>query len=105
MQLRLNSSFQTLVVCSWPNHAHMHTTKLLGIDMEVAKQLKTVFVFVPPLSAVSSDNLQDIHNVEKMMGTEFASDWDVDGKEVLQGRVFDFAELQHINASGKPQIT
>ncbi|KAG2062752.1 hypothetical protein BDR04DRAFT_1164695 [Suillus decipiens] len=31
------------------------------------------------------------------MGTEFASDWDVDGKEVLQGRAFDFAELQRVN--------
>ncbi|KAG2354098.1 hypothetical protein BDR07DRAFT_1382540 [Suillus spraguei] len=29
------------------------------------------------------------------MGTECALDWDVDGKEVLKGRTFDFAELQH----------
>ncbi|KAG2067053.1 hypothetical protein BDR04DRAFT_1159597 [Suillus decipiens] len=74
-------------------HAHMHTTELPGIDTEVAKQLETDFAFVPPLSAVSSDNLkgpesislddmdaefarlEDIRNVEKKW-TEFASDWD-----------------------------
>ncbi|KAG2069161.1 hypothetical protein BDR04DRAFT_1102122, partial [Suillus decipiens] len=93
-------------------HAHNRTS---GIDTEVAKQLETDFAFVPPLSAVSSDNLQgpelislddidaefarleDIRNAEKTMGTEFASDWDVNGKEVLQGRAFDFAELQRVD--------
>jgi hypothetical protein len=28
--------------------------------------------------------LDDICNAEKMMDTEFASDWDVNGKEVLK---------------------
>ncbi|KAG2360537.1 hypothetical protein BDR07DRAFT_1412142 [Suillus spraguei] len=96
-------------------HAHMHTTELPGIDTEVAKQLETDFAFVPPLSAVSSDNLEgpesislddidpefarleDIRNAEKTMSTEFSSDWDVDRKEVLQVRAFDFAELQRVD--------
>ncbi|KAG1772933.1 hypothetical protein EV702DRAFT_1131742, partial [Suillus placidus] len=95
--------------------AHMHTTELPGIDTEVDKQLETDFAFVPPLAAVSGDNLkgpesislddidaefarlEDIRNAEKMMDTEFASDWDVDGKEVLEGRAFDFAELQRVD--------
>ncbi|KAG1798450.1 uncharacterized protein HD556DRAFT_1523417 [Suillus plorans] len=79
----------------------MHTTELPGIDTDVAKQLETDFAFVPPLSAVSGDNLEafsrleDIRNTEKMM--EFASNWDVDRKEVLEGRAFDFVELRHVN--------
>jgi hypothetical protein len=99
-------------------HAHMHTTELPGIDTDVAKQLETDFAFVPPLAAVSSDTscnlegpesislddidaefarLEDIRNGEKVMDLEFSSDWDVDGKEVLEGNVFDFAELQRID--------
>ncbi|KAG1779548.1 hypothetical protein EV702DRAFT_1194927 [Suillus placidus] len=96
-------------------HAHMHTTELPGIDTEVAKQLETDFEFVPPLAAVSGDNLEgnqsislddidakfarleDIRNAEKMTDTEFASDWDVEGKEILEGRAFDFAELQRVD--------
>ncbi|KAG2064663.1 hypothetical protein BDR04DRAFT_1162324 [Suillus decipiens] len=41
-------------------HAHMHTTELPGIDTEVGKQLETNVSFVPPLSAVSSDNLEGL---------------------------------------------
>ncbi|KAG2366704.1 hypothetical protein BDR07DRAFT_1373423 [Suillus spraguei] len=43
--------------------------------------------------------LEDICHAEKTMGTEFASDWDVDSvrKEVLEGRAFDFAELQRVD--------
>ncbi|KAG1735804.1 hypothetical protein EDB19DRAFT_1830154 [Suillus lakei] len=99
-------------------HAHMHTTEFPGIDTSVAKQLKTDFAFVPPLAAVSGDascnlegpklislddidaefaQLEDIRNTEKMMDTEFLSDWDVDGKEVLEGNAFDFAELQRVD--------
>ncbi|KAG1820975.1 uncharacterized protein BJ212DRAFT_1336686 [Suillus subaureus] len=40
------------------HHAHMRTTKLPGINTEVAKQLETYFSLVPPLAAVSSDNLK-----------------------------------------------
>ncbi|KAG1787562.1 uncharacterized protein HD556DRAFT_1448571 [Suillus plorans] len=94
-------------------HAHMHTSELPGIDTDIAKQLETNFAFVPPLSAVSGDNLEgpesislndidaefsrleDIRNTEKTM--EFASNWDVDGKEVLEGRAFDFAELRRVD--------
>jgi hypothetical protein len=96
----------------------MHTTELLGIDTDVAKQLETDFAFVLPLAAVSGDTscnlegpesislddidaefacLEDICNGEKVMDLEFLSDWDVDGKEVLDGNVFDFAELQHVD--------
>jgi hypothetical protein len=96
----------------------MHTTELPGIDTDVAKQLETDFAFVPPLAAVSGDTscnlkgpesislndidaefarLEDIRNREKVMDLEFPSDWDVDGKEVLEGNVFDFAELQRVD--------
>jgi hypothetical protein len=95
----------------------MHTTELLGIDTDVTKQLETDFAFIPPLAAVSSDTscnlegpksislddidaefarLEDIRNGEKVMDLKFLSDWDVDGKEVLEGNVFDFAELQRV---------
>lgn len=42
------------------SHAHMDTTELpgIGIDTEVAKQLETDFAFIPPLSVVSSDNIE-----------------------------------------------
>ncbi|KAG2073336.1 hypothetical protein BDR04DRAFT_1095259 [Suillus decipiens] len=60
----------------------MHTTKLPGIDMEVAKQL------------VSNQLCIYIHNTEKTMGTGFALDWHVDGKKFSQGRAFDFTEPQ-----------
>jgi hypothetical protein len=96
----------------------MHTTELPDIDTDVAKQLETDFAFVPPLAAVSGDTscnlegpesislddidaefarLEDIRNGEKVMDLEFPSDWDVDGKEVLEGNVFDFAELQRVD--------
>ncbi|KAG1817200.1 uncharacterized protein BJ212DRAFT_1299357 [Suillus subaureus] len=96
----------------------MHTTELPGIDTDVAKQLETDFAFVPPLTAVSSDTncnlkgpesislddidaefaqLKDICKAEKMIDTEFLSDWDVDGREVLEGNAFNFAELQHVD--------
>jgi hypothetical protein len=96
----------------------MHITELLGIDTDVAKQLKTNFTFILPLAAVSSDTscnlkgpesislndidaefacLEDIHNGKQVMDLKFLSDWDVDGKEVLEGNVFDFAELQCID--------
>jgi hypothetical protein len=100
------------------HHAHMHTTKPPGIDTDVAKQLETDFAFVLPLAAVSSDTncnlkgpesisladidaefarLEDIRNGEKVMDLDFPSDWDVDGKEVLEGNMFDFAELQRVD--------
>jgi hypothetical protein len=99
-------------------HAHMHTTELPGIDTDVAKQLETDFAFIPPLAAVFGDTscnlegpksislddidaefarLEDICNGGKVMDLEFPSDWDVDGKEVLEGNMFDFAELQRVD--------
>jgi len=96
-------------------HAHMHTTELPGINTEVAKQLETDFAFVPPLATVSGDTsynlegpesmslddidaeftrLEDIQNGERME-TGFPSD--VNGREVLEGRAFDFAELQRVD--------
>ncbi|KAG1884081.1 hypothetical protein F4604DRAFT_1734813 [Suillus subluteus] len=86
-------------------YAHMHMTKLLGINAEVAKQPWNYFAFVPPLAVVSSDNLrgpksislddidaefvllEDIRNAEKTMDTEFALDcgWKGGfGRETLQ---------------------
>ncbi|KAG1856123.1 hypothetical protein F4604DRAFT_1906630 [Suillus subluteus] len=78
--------------------------KFGGRPQSYAKQLETYFSFVPELAAVSSDNLKgpesislDDIDAEKHGGHRFASDWDVDGKEVLEGRAFDFAELQRID--------
>jgi len=93
----------------------MHTTELPSINTEVAKQLETDFAFVPPLATVSGDTsynlkgpesmslddidaeftrLEDIQNGERM-ATGFPPD--VNGREVLEGRAFDFAELQHVD--------
>ncbi|KAG2356889.1 hypothetical protein BDR07DRAFT_415923 [Suillus spraguei] len=40
-------------------------------------------------------------HAEKTIGTEFASDWDVDRKE---GRAFDFAELQRVDEGLVPAV-
>ncbi|KAG1853896.1 hypothetical protein DFJ58DRAFT_914132 [Suillus subalutaceus] len=76
--------------------------KFGGRPQSYAKQLETYFSFVPELAAVSSDNLKgpesiDDIDAEKNGGHRFASDWDVDGKEDLEGRAFDFAELQRVD--------
>ncbi|KAG2337967.1 hypothetical protein BDR05DRAFT_894393, partial [Suillus weaverae] len=79
-------------------YTHMHTTKLPGIDIEVAKLLETDFAFILPLAAVSGDNLESPESISlDEIDAEFASHWDVDGKEVLEGRAFDFAELQCVD--------
>jgi hypothetical protein len=100
-----------------------HTTKLPGITTEVTKQLETYFTFVPPLVVAFSDNLEssksislddidaefalleDIRKAEKIMNIEFASNWDADGKEVLERRAFDLKELQRIDKGLVPAAT
>ncbi|KAG1807686.1 uncharacterized protein BJ212DRAFT_1303393 [Suillus subaureus] len=112
-------AFAIIILSIVPHTAEVERLFLdLGIDTDVAKQLETDFAFVPPLAAVSGDTncnlegpesislddidaefawLEDIRKAEKMIDTEFLSDWDVDGREVLEGNAFDFAELQCVD--------
>ncbi|KAG2354040.1 hypothetical protein BDR07DRAFT_1495213 [Suillus spraguei] len=79
----------------WLSHpSPLKNTELLGIDKELAKQLKINFAF----ESISLDDidaeftrLEDICNAEKTMGASETGMW------TASGRAFDFAELQRVD--------
>ncbi|KAF9231857.1 hypothetical protein BU15DRAFT_90811 [Melanogaster broomeanus] len=95
-------------------HAHMHTRKEPGINMEVVEDLNENFTWLPPLSALSDDDLAGPETISvDDVDAEFAAleqqkvgellDTGVDGMEVLEGNVYDFDELARVDEGIVPR--
>ncbi|KAF9238562.1 hypothetical protein BU15DRAFT_8359, partial [Melanogaster broomeanus] len=94
-------------------HAHMHTRNEPGINLEVAKGLEDNFTWVPPLLAVSDNDLAGPESISlDEIDAEFAALEEqrkneqlesTDGKEVLEGKVYDFEELVQVDEGITPQ--
>ncbi|KAF9237795.1 hypothetical protein BU15DRAFT_88612 [Melanogaster broomeanus] len=94
-------------------HAHMHTREEPGINVEVVKDLRDNFTWVPPLSALSDDELAGPEAISlDEIEAEFAALEeqrkeerleDMDGKEVLDGLVYDFKELGRVDEGIMPR--
>ncbi|KAG1883549.1 uncharacterized protein F5891DRAFT_971875, partial [Suillus fuscotomentosus] len=87
-------------------HAHMHTREGTGIDLEVTCDLEENFAWVPPLAAEPAHLDDSLAGLESILPDNVAIEFaafekraseeefeSVDGKEVLEGRAFDFKEL------------
>jgi len=51
-------------------HAHMHTQKDSGLDMDLAKDLKTNFMWTPPLATTVLANSADLEGPESILAEE-----------------------------------
>ncbi|KIK81074.1 hypothetical protein PAXRUDRAFT_15439 [Paxillus rubicundulus Ve08.2h10] len=106
-------------------HAHMHTRPNIGIDTDLADELARTFTWVPPLVSKSdeSEDSDVLAGPEAITDEELAEAFDVidhekvdsgmlsagevrsmldpdielDGSEVLEGRVYDRNELEVVN--------
>ncbi|KAF9230422.1 hypothetical protein BU15DRAFT_83642 [Melanogaster broomeanus] len=100
-------------------HAHMHTQPNIGIDTELADELGKTFTWVPPLVSESDDTEDCLAGPEAVTDEELAEAFDavdrekagmagevssvldpdieLDGSEVLEGRVYDWNELEVVN--------
>ncbi|KIJ10028.1 hypothetical protein PAXINDRAFT_86638 [Paxillus involutus ATCC 200175] len=95
------------------HHAHMHTREVPGINLDVVKDLKDNFTWVPPLSALSDDDLAGPETISlDDVDTEFAAleaqkDGEtlenIDGKEVLEGNYYSFEELGRVDKGLAPE--
>jgi len=83
--------------------------RMPGIDLEVAIDLGTNFAWVPPLAAALENIDDDLAGPESITLEELDAEFDklfeldrdrndgnadVDGKEVLEGKAFDFSEFE-----------
>ena len=102
-------------------HAHMHTRTELGINVDLVNDLNESFTWTPPFSLQSDDDnndlladpedvtLDDIDDAFNKLEDELRKekealmDQDVDGGEILEGQIYDFAELAKINAGEVPK--
>ncbi|KAF9234431.1 ribonuclease H-like domain-containing protein [Melanogaster broomeanus] len=85
----------------------------IRINLEVAKGLEDNFTWVPPLSAVSDNDLAGPESISlDEIDAEFAALEEqrkneqlesTDGKEVLEGKVYDFEELVRVDEGITPQ--
>ena len=95
-------------------HAHKHTRKDGRLDVDLAKDLKTNFTWMPPLATNISANSADLEAPESISeekieaafaeleqlnrGTqEAALDPQLDGQEISAGKVYDFVELDQVD--------
>ncbi|KAG2112429.1 hypothetical protein DEU56DRAFT_762038 [Suillus clintonianus] len=91
-------------------HAHMHTREETGIDLKVARDLEENFAWVPPLAAKPAHLDDSLAGPESILPDDVAAEFaafegrareetfeSVDGKEVLEGRAFDFKELLRVD--------
>lgn len=91
----------------------MHTRSGPGVDADLVERLEKSFSFVAPLApnidyldapldgleSISMDELEDAFKVveKEAEAAEMDMSMDVDRKEVLEGHVFDFAELKNVD--------
>ena len=95
-------------------HAHMHTRKDPGVDVQLATDLETNFTWTPPLATNRFVNGGDLEGPEGISeedidaafaeleeqnrnSEETAIDPWLDGHEITAGKVYDFAELDHVD--------
>lgn len=98
-------------------HGHMHTRAEGGIDVELAASLESNFAWVPPMATSENDGADDLpedlgvgelehawDEFEAQQNAAAAADDtmdDVDGA-VLEGDIYDFAELDNIDGGIAP---
>ncbi|KAH7925705.1 hypothetical protein BV22DRAFT_1010684, partial [Leucogyrophana mollusca] len=98
-------------------HAHMHTRPEPGIDTSVAAELEATFAWVPPLAPESDATNDYLAGPESITEEELMEAFDeldrekvnasatvteVDGHEVLEGKVYDWKELEHVDEGTVP---
>jgi hypothetical protein len=95
----------------------MHTRADKGIHVDLANELETTFVWVPPLATEvehpddylagpESIDLDEIDAAFDELEKEKAASHgvvDADGKEVLEGDIYSFAELDRIDEGLAPR--
>lgn len=88
-----------------------------GIDLDVAGDLENNFAWVPPLALASKNVDDDLAGPESIMMEELDAEFDklfestrsehsadVDGKEVLEGKAFDFNEFERVERGIAPAV-
>ena len=92
----------------------MHTQKDSGLDMDLAKDLKTNFMWTPPLATTVLANSADLEGPESILAEEIEAAFaeleqqnrgtqeaalnpQLDGQEISAGKVYDFAELDWVD--------
>ncbi|KIK36287.1 hypothetical protein CY34DRAFT_109580 [Suillus luteus UH-Slu-Lm8-n1] len=91
-------------------HMHMHTHEEVGINVDVAQDLEVNFAWAPPLAAepqdaddllagpetISADEITEVFNALEVQENleEVVS---IDDTEVLEGKAFDFVELEMVD--------
>ncbi|KIJ05662.1 hypothetical protein PAXINDRAFT_164749 [Paxillus involutus ATCC 200175] len=106
-------------------HAHMHTRPHLGIDTDLVDELVKTFTWVPPLAAESDESEESLSGPEAITDEELAEafdaidrekaeahqaevmtavdpDLELDGNEVLEGKMYDWKELEVVNKGTMP---
>ncbi|KAF8837240.1 hypothetical protein BDN67DRAFT_1014046 [Paxillus ammoniavirescens] len=103
----------------------MHTCPHLGIDTDLVDELVKIFTWVPPLAAESDESEESLSGPEAITDEELVEafdaidhekaeahqaevmstvdpDLELDGNEVLKGKVYDWKELQVVNKGTMP---
>ncbi|KIK75079.1 hypothetical protein PAXRUDRAFT_173872, partial [Paxillus rubicundulus Ve08.2h10] len=109
-------------------HTHMHTRPNIGIDTDLTDELARTFTWVPPLVSESGESEDVLAGPGAITDKELAEAFDVidrekvdsgmlsvgevrsvldpdielDGSEVLEGRVYDWNELEVVNRGTIP---
>ncbi|KAG2070751.1 hypothetical protein BDR04DRAFT_1099410 [Suillus decipiens] len=91
-------------------HGHMHTGAQPGISVDVAADLEAIFAWAPPLAPQTQNVDGDLAGPESISLEEIDAAFTllkhekdmervlIDGMDkVLEGRVYDFAELEHVD--------
>jgi hypothetical protein len=94
----------------------MHTNAQPGINSEVAADLEANFAWAPPLAAQTQNIDDNLTGPESISLNEIdaafaqleckkdAIEWEpVDGNEVLEGQVYDFVALEHVDQGLAPK--
>ncbi|KAG1826901.1 uncharacterized protein BJ212DRAFT_1309153 [Suillus subaureus] len=97
-------------------HAHMHTSAQLGINIDVAADLEANFAWAPPLAPLTQNIDDDLAGSESISLDEIDAAFALlehekeameraldDGNEVLEGQVYGFAELKHVDRGLLPK--
>ena len=102
-------------------HAHMHTRAEGGINTELATDLEETFAWIPPINPIGSTSTTDdsldgpeslsiadldhaLEEFEKELQAERTPESQPpDGEEVLQGKVYDFTELEKVDQGIIPE--
>jgi hypothetical protein len=97
------------------HHNHMHSCSTRGINVELAEEIESTFSYIPPLSVSSKTSNDFFDDPEDFDLDELDKEFDefekqlkehplpdVDGAEVLNGKVYDFDELDWVNQGVVP---